>query len=284
MTEHQQASPMPNQAGETSSEGVRWDDDDRAVYLSSRSTQREAAFFLAHLKPAMRVLDCGCGTGSITLGLAAAVAPGEVIGIDREEAQLARARAAARASSVPNVDFRQAEIYALPFPDASFDAVIAHAVLQHLSRPEDALKEIHRVLKPGGFVGVREEDRGADLIYPLTSELQQAFDLLMQVWLAGGGDPYLPRRYRPLLRAAGFARTQISATCEVRAEPTSARLYARAIASFFRDAEIIDLAAMKGWADRAKLETMYAAFIEWADHPDAFWCETWCEAVTWKAG
>lgn len=282
MTTPSQPNPSQGEQG-FPNERVVWGDDEKAAYLNNRSAQREAAFFLAHLKPGMRVLDCGCGTGSITLGLAAAVAPGEVIGIDREGAQLARARAAARASSVPNVDFRQAEIYALPFPDASFDAVMAHAVLQHLSAPEDALQEIPRVLKPGGFVGVREEDRGADLIYPLTPELQQAFDLLMQAWQAGGGDPYLPRRYRPLLRAAGYVNTQVSATCEVRADPTSAQLYARAIASFFHDAEIIDLAATNGWADRATLDAMYAAFLEWADHPDAFWCETWCEAVAWKA-
>jgi ubiquinone/menaquinone biosynthesis C-methylase UbiE len=65
----------------------------RAVYvhgsafdaqLTRRTAAREGAFFLPHLRPGMRVLDCGCGPGSITVGLAAAVAPGQAVGIDLE--------------------------------------------------------------------------------------------------------------------------------------------------------------------------------------------------------
>jgi ubiquinone/menaquinone biosynthesis C-methylase UbiE len=81
----------------------------------------------------MALLDCGCGVGSITLGLAAAVAPGEVVGVDLQPAQLERARALAAERGATNVRFEAADVYALPFSDASFDAVFAHTLL--LTRP-----------------------------------------------------------------------------------------------------------------------------------------------------
>ena len=80
----------------------------------------------------MRVLDAGCGPGTITVGLARAVAPAEVVGIDAELGVLARARGLAAAQAVENVTFRPADVYALPFPDDYFDAVFAHTLLEHL--------------------------------------------------------------------------------------------------------------------------------------------------------
>src|SRR5216684_404008 len=64
-------------------------------WMSQRRAGEAADFFLPHLRPGMRVLDCGCGPGSITVDLATAVAPGEVIGIDIEQSQLDTARALA---------------------------------------------------------------------------------------------------------------------------------------------------------------------------------------------
>ncbi|HET7769099.1 MAG TPA: methyltransferase domain-containing protein, partial [Chloroflexota bacterium] len=99
---------------------------------AARSAENEAAFFLPHLRPGLRLLDVGCGPGSITLGLAAAVAPGETIGVDMAEAVLEQACAAAREAGTRNVTFQQAGATALPYEDASFDAVFAHTLLEHV--------------------------------------------------------------------------------------------------------------------------------------------------------
>src|SRR5262249_44921155 len=129
-------------------------------YFGERVAAREAAFFLPHLRPGMALLDCGCGPGSITVGLAEAVAPGRVVGVDREPKALAVARAQAAGRGVTNVRFEEGDVHALPFADATFDAAFAHALLEHVRDPAAALAELYRVVKPGGVVGVRSPDQG----------------------------------------------------------------------------------------------------------------------------
>jgi ubiquinone/menaquinone biosynthesis C-methylase UbiE len=263
-------------------EGVRWVGAEAVSFLSERTADREAAFFLPHLTPNLRLLDCGCGSGTLTVGLAQRVAPGQVIGLDREPAQVEKARSHAAQHGVANVEFRVGNVYELPYPDGAFDAVFAHAVLQHLADPMQALREMHRVLEPGGVIGLREEDRDADLIYPFTPRLQEAHKLLMRLWQQVGGDPYFPKRYRAVLREAGFVRIRMSASCEYRADLATTRTWARVLAEFLEGPDLAGVALDQGWADRTTLAEMAAALLEWAEHPDAFWAETWCEAVGWK--
>jgi ubiquinone/menaquinone biosynthesis C-methylase UbiE len=90
------------------------------------------------------VLDCGCGPGTITLDIAARVAPGKVIGVDFVSSQLEQATAGAARESIANVEFQTANCYALPFDSNVFDRVFSHALMEHLSDPTRALKEFHR--------------------------------------------------------------------------------------------------------------------------------------------
>jgi ubiquinone/menaquinone biosynthesis C-methylase UbiE len=90
--------------------------------------------------------------------VAALVAPGEVVGVDREPGQVDLARRRAGERGLVNARFAAGSLYALPFPDAAFDAAYAHTVLQHVREPLRALREIRRVLKPGGLLGLRDDD------------------------------------------------------------------------------------------------------------------------------
>jgi SAM-dependent methyltransferase len=87
------------------------------LVMAQRSAQEAAGFLLPHLAAGMQLIDCGCGPGSITLGLAEVVAPGEVIGVDVSEAALQAARVLAGEHGVANVRFERASVLKLPFPD-----------------------------------------------------------------------------------------------------------------------------------------------------------------------
>src|SRR5260370_21611048 len=95
----------------------------------------EAAFFPPALKSGLRLLDCGCGPGTLTAGLAQLVAPGQVVGVDADAGQIDLAQKNAAKLGLTNATFRVADAYSLPFADGEFDAVFAHTLLQHLPDP-----------------------------------------------------------------------------------------------------------------------------------------------------
>src|SRR5690349_24252580 len=92
---------------------------------AKRTAEKEAAFFLPLLRPGMRLLDVGCGPGSITAGLARRVAPSEAIGLDASASVVETARSLIEVGTT-NLSFQAGSVYEPPFPPASFDAVFAH--------------------------------------------------------------------------------------------------------------------------------------------------------------
>src|SRR2546430_12815483 len=172
-------------------------------YLRRQATH-QAAFFLPYLQPGMTLLDCGCGPGAITLGLAEAVAPGQVVGVDREPSMVHRACALAEEHQVTHVRFQVGDICDLPFPSSSFDAVFTCAVLEHLADPVQALREIGRVLKPGGIVGVVMTDWNAPLISPPDEALRHFFTLFERGFQHHGGSLQRGRHLRGILHQAGL--------------------------------------------------------------------------------
>ncbi|MCY4447513.1 MAG: class I SAM-dependent methyltransferase [Chloroflexi bacterium] len=253
-------------------------DSEAIEYLQSRGVAREAAFFLPYVRQGMTLLDCGCGPGSITLGLAEALAPGEVVGIDRDSSRIEVAEQSASERGIADVRFQTADVHELPFPDASFDAVFAHAVLQHVKEPIRALGEIHRVLRPGGVVGLRDDDRGSVVIAPQAPDVVRLIELLTMVEELNGGDPGIGRRYRELLRVSGFQEVKISASCEYDADNAATRqrasLAVRAARGF-----VGPVAIEQGWSTPEEMERLVAACVAWGESPDAFSAVVWCEAV-----
>lgn len=183
-------------------------------FMATRSLQSHGAFFVTHLAPGLSVLDCGCGPGSITLGIAAACAPSRVTGIDFGASQIEQARAAASARGVANVEFRTADSTALPFAEASFDRVFSHALMEHLPDPGRAIREIHRVLKPGGVAGVCSPDWGGFVLAPPSPALNAAIEAYTRLQSRNGGDVQVGRKLGALLSAAGFADVAMAARTE----------------------------------------------------------------------
>jgi len=255
----------------------------RAVFL--RRTGQVASFLAPHLRAGMRLIDRGCGPGSITIDLARIVAPGEVVGIDRRQASLSDARTFARERGVANVAFEVANVYQLPFPDRSFDAAFACALLQHLAAPLAALKEIHRVLKPGGVIGIVDGSSTITFRYP-RNRLLEAWDRLRALQRAyNTGRPAEPLQLRTLLRGAGFARTQASGTLTTEAGPpagSSEETRKAAENDLIRLRGVLGgLAVAQGWATQAELEQMAEALIAWGEDADAFYARPSFTAIGW---
>jgi ubiquinone/menaquinone biosynthesis C-methylase UbiE len=251
-------------------------------FLSMRSALQDADFFLPYLRPGMQVIDCGCGQGAITVGLAEAVAPGEVVGIDRELSQIEAARIWVKEHNVANVRFEVGNIYELPFPDASVDATFAHTVLEHLSDPARALKEMRRVLKPGGIIGIKDPDY-ASMIHESSSPLTgEAIQLYRRVSEKNGASPYYARHQRRLLREAGFERTAGFAYAVGGGnDQMSPYFFALSLRPWFHDPAFVDTARAQGWADQPQLAAMLQALEEAFTGPDAFFALTLCAAIGW---
>lgn len=184
-------------------------------FMFKRTLESHGAFFIPHLNDGMAILDCGCGPGTITLGIAERVSRGRVVGVDTDESQVSLAAENARAQGLGNVEFRVGSAYDLPFPAESFDAVFSHAMIEHLREPERAVAEFCRVLKPGGTLGVCSPDWGGFLLSPPSVGLTEAVDEYKSLQTANGGDVYVGRKLSGLLGDAGLADIAMRARYEV---------------------------------------------------------------------
>jgi ubiquinone/menaquinone biosynthesis C-methylase UbiE len=247
--------------------------------LAARTASRDAAFFIPHLRPGMQLLDAGCGPGSISVDLAEIVAPGHVVGIDIQSSLVAQARARAATRGVATARFEVADLYRLPCPEASFDAVFANGVLMHLREPVRALAELRRVLRPGGIAGVRDPDFATSLYVPMTPLLEQWLALRMRVRQHNGGDPFLSRHYRRLLLEAGFARAEASASVD--SAGTQGEIHRHAAFLKAQLQGIVRTAVAQGWMDQPAVDATAGEIDAWAQRPDAFSAMTWCQAIGW---
>lgn len=175
---------------------------------SWRNVANSAAYLTPHLKPGLRVLDIGCGPGSLTIDLAKHTPDGQVIGIDYVPDPLDQARLAATQAGVNNVEFEVGDIHSLDFPDDTFDIVHAHQVLQHISDPIKALQEMRRVAKPGGIVAIRES--AAMTWYPESPGIGAWRDLVGRVMRGRGANPDPGNRLQKWACDAGFERRNIT--------------------------------------------------------------------------
>jgi ubiquinone/menaquinone biosynthesis C-methylase UbiE len=183
-------------------------------FMSKRSLASHGEFFSSHLTPGVCVLDCGCGPGTITLDIAARVFPGRVVGIDFVASQIERARANAERKATANVEFQTSDCYSLPFEKSAFDRAFSHALMEHLAHPTKALREIHRILKPGGVIGVCSPDWDGLLMAPPSPELDQATEAYAALQGRNGGDLRVGHKLGTYLAAAGFQEIRMSARYE----------------------------------------------------------------------
>lgn len=156
------------------------------------------------------VLEAGCGVGAQTVALAANSPKALITSIDVSAASIAEAGNAVQAAGIRNVTLRQADIFRLPFPPASFDHAFVCFVLEHLSRPVEALKALKRVVKPGGTVTVIEGDHGSAYFHPQSDCASRAVLCLVELQARASGNALIGRALYPLLTEAGFSAIHVS--------------------------------------------------------------------------
>jgi ubiquinone/menaquinone biosynthesis C-methylase UbiE len=235
-----------------------------------RTAENSAAYLLPHLRPAMRLLDVGCGPGTITCDLARRLAPGQVVGLDASEAVIAEARATAAASGVGSVSFEVGDLFELRFDDGSFDVVHAHQVLQHVGDPVAALTEMRRVCRPGGLVAVRDADYPTFRFFPDEPGIARALQAYGELTRINGANWDAGRRLLHWVRSVGFTEVSPSASAWCFATPADRAWWGDLWAERFTRSSLAEQLHAHGIASADDLASFADAWRSWAASPDGW--------------
>jgi SAM-dependent methyltransferase len=184
--------------------------------LELRNAENSAAYILAKLQfmkeqnPSLKLLDVGCGPGTISSALAKLIPEGHVTGIDIYPDILVRAKELIEQAGIKNIDFQHGDINKLPFADDAFDITICHQVLTYLRSPSDALREMMRITKPGGIVAAREGDLATECVWPELPGLLKSNKLAGRLLGLSGGTDKGGRQLLSWALEAGVERKDIT--------------------------------------------------------------------------
>ena len=235
-----------------------------------RTAENSAAYLLPHLTPGVRVLDIGCGPGTITADLAELTAPGRVTALETHDGALDLARAEIARRGLGNVDFAVGDVLALDLPDDSFDVVHAHQVLQHVGDPVTALREMRRVTRPGGIIAVRDSDYAAFTWFPQLPELDEWMALYQKVARGNGGEPDAGRRLLAWAHAAGLTDVTATSSTWCFADAEEREWWGGMWQDRILQSEMARTAVATGAATEQNLQRISAAWRRWADDPDGW--------------
>src|SRR5712692_4509 len=160
--------------------------------------------------PGSLVLEAGCGVGAQTVTLAQRSPDARFISVDVSAHSIAEAKRRTEAAGFTNVQFQQADIFALPFRPESFDHVFVCFALEHLSRPVEALAILNKLLKPGGNMTVIEGDHGSTYFHPDSRAAQMAIHCQVELQRLAGGNALIGRQLYPLMVQADLEAVHVS--------------------------------------------------------------------------
>ena len=250
--------------------------------LRRRTAETSAAYLLPHLRPGHRILDFGCGPGTISVGLAKAVAPGELHGVDMEESQIELAKSVAEAGGQDNATFHVGDVTDLPFEDGFFDVAHCRNVLMHVPDTSAVLAEVKRVLKPGGIIGCREMISASSFTYPDFDVMGESWGMFQDLVAADDGHPQMGKELKGHVLDAGFANPRITASFDVYSAPEDVLFLFGFASNWLLSREITEAAMKYGAATEDLINATSIAYERWKEHPAALCAVAFGEAVANK--
>ncbi|MGB7570289.1 MAG: methyltransferase domain-containing protein [Methanothrix sp.] len=160
--------------------------------------------------PGSIVLEAGCGVGAQTVPLARNSPGALIISVDISSASARETCQRVAQEGLANVRVLQADIFHLPFREASFDHLFICFVLEHLPRPVEALRVLMRFIRPGGSIAVIEGDHGSAYFHPDSAAARRAINCQVELQKRAGGNAMIGRQLYPLLSLAGFSGVSVS--------------------------------------------------------------------------
>ena len=256
--------------------------DEMLESLRRFTAENSAAHLLPHLRPGLRILDFGCGPGTISLGLAKAAAPGELHGVDMEESQIELARQVAAANGLDNAIFHVGDVADLPFEDGFFDVAHGHNVLMHIPDTAAALAEVKRVLKPGGILSCREMICASSFTQPDFGVIRKSWDMFEDLLAADDGHPQMGKELKGHLLEAGFTNIRVTGSFTMYNTPADVAFIFGFANKWFLSPEITDAAIKYGASTPELVAATAKAYDAWKVHPGALCGLAFGEAVAGK--
>ena len=247
---------------------------------SIRRASDSASFVLPRLKSPMRLLDFGCGPGTITIDLAEHLLPnGSVVGIDNSRTVIDQARLRSDEKRTDNVSFEVRNIYETGYSAKTFDVVYAHQVLQHLSEPVMALSEAKRVLKPKGICAVREVDWGSSALWPPDERLLAFLDVYSRVAACNGGNASAGRQLKEWFMQAEFSDLEVTTSNWSFSDQNGLKWWGEQWSERILHSELGKRAIDYGIATDHDLEEISQGWLDWVNTPGAFFAFIQVEVI-----
>uniref|UniRef100_A0A7S3PGI3 Methyltransferase domain-containing protein n=1 Tax=Aplanochytrium stocchinoi TaxID=215587 RepID=A0A7S3PGI3_9STRA len=238
----------------------------------ARTVYNSAAYLIPKLKKGLTVLDVGCGPGSISAGFAEIVGEtGKVFATDCSADILDEARISTAAYD--NVTVENADVYELPYDNHSFDVAHAHQVLQHLTDPVRAMREMKRVVKPGGVVACRDADYSTMLGSPDLEFIKRWNEIYKETCRRNNAEPDAGRYLFKWARESGSAASNIEYSADVvvysPTDPTFQKAWGNAWAERSLNSAFGRQAIEYGISTKEEMMKVAIAWQEWAKDKDA---------------
>lgn len=237
----------------------------------SRTIANSAAYAQNYFIPGVRVLDVGSGPGTITVEIAERIAPGELVALEINDEAAALTSAELSRNQVTNASVVTGDVHNLDLADESFDVVHAHQVLQHVTDPVTALREMGRVCRTGGVVAARDSDYGKFDWGPRIPELDEWLRLYEDAARANGGEPDAGRYLEQWSREAGFHDVITSQSTWEYRTPDQCAWWGEMWAARILHSDLTRQLLDEKRATQQELEAISAAWLEWAKSEGAWY-------------